>query len=221
MTVTLLQGDCLELLDTIEDGSVDMVVTDPPYGMDFQSNRSKNGPRHKKILGDSGVNTAWITKSYHKLREGGGILTFCDWNTSHIWRENLESAGFQIKSQVIWNRLHHGMGDLFGAFAPMHDIIWYATKGRRKFVNGRPKSVVEYKRPSPSEDNGHPTCKPVKLMSDLITATDDGVTKIILDPFMGSGSTGVACNSLGKSFIGIELDQNYFNIAKKRIENNI
>jgi len=110
------------------------------------------------------------------------------------------------------------MGDLKGAFAPMHDVIWYASKGRRVFSNGRPKSVIEAKRPSPSEDNGHPTCKPVPLMEALINSICDGSDGVILDPFMGSGSTGVAAKNLNRSFIGIELDEAYFNIAKGRID---
>ena len=99
----------------------------------------------------------------------------------------------------------------------MHDIIWYACKGRRVFVNGRPKSVIEAKRPSPSQDYGHPTCKPTALMETLIKNIDDGSGGVILDAFMGSGTTGVAAKSLNRKFIGIELDETYFNIAKERI----
>lgn len=215
--MNLMQGDCLELMKTIPDGSVDMVLTDPPYGMGFQSNRAKEGPRHKKIVGDAAVDTNWLREAYRVLKVGGGFATFCDWKTSCVWRSDIEEAGFTLKSQVIWNRLHHGMGDLKGAFAPMHDVIWYASKGRRVFANGRPKSVIEAKRPSPKQDHGHPTCKPVPLMENLITSTSDGSGGVILDPFMGSGSTGVAAKNLNRNFIGIELDETYYNIAKERI----
>lgn len=216
--VELLQGDCLELMKYIPDGSVDMVLTDPPYGMDFQSNRSKKGPRHKKIKGDCEVDTSWLREVYRVLKVGGGFATFCDWKTSCEWRKDIESEGFLLKSQVIWNRLHHGMGDLKGAFAPMHDVIWYSTKGRRVFANGRPKSVIEVRRPSPNHDHGHPTCKPVKLMEELIHSISDGSEGVILDPFMGSGTTGVACANTGRDFIGIELDETYFGIAQDRIK---
>jgi len=185
--------------------------------MNFQSNWSKNGPRHKKIDGDSAIEPRWLSDAFRLLKSGGGLISFCDWNTSHKWREEIERAGFVIKSQVIWDRMHHGMGDLKGAFAPQHDVIWYATKGRRIFVNGRPKSVMRHKRPSPTDDHGHPTCKPVALMEDLIMATDDGSGGVILDPFLGSGTTGVACKNLGRKFIGIEMDATYFAIAERRI----
>lgn len=214
----LRQGDCLGVMAALQTGSVNAVITDPPYGMGFQSNRSKSGPRHAKIAADDRVDARWLAEAYRVLTpHGGGLLMFCDWNTSHLWRGHIESAGFTLKSQVIWDRMHHGMGDLRGGFAPMHDVIWYATKGRRTFVNGRPKSVLRHKRPSPSEDNGHPTCKPVELMVELTRAIDDGRGGAVLDPFMGSGSTGVACANLGRRFIGIELDAGYFGTARKRI----
>ena len=212
-------GDCLDVMQDIPDGSVDMVMTDPPYGMNFQSNWSKNGPRHKKIEGDSAADFRWLQDAFRLLKpDGGGLISFCDWNTSHRWREEIERAGFVIKSQVIWDRLHHGMGDLKGAFAPQHDIVWYATKGRRIFVNGRPKSVMRHKRPSPADDHGHPTCKPVALMEELIRATDDGSGSVVLDPFLGSGTTGVAAANTGRRFIGIERDPDYFTVAQARIQ---
>lgn len=218
--IRLLNGDCLEKMSEIESGSVDMVVTDPPYGMEFVSNRAKNGPRHKAIANDDVFFTEWLGEAYRVLKDGGGLISFCDWNTSHVWRQSIEQYGYDLKSQAIWNRMHHGMGDLTGSFAPMHDIIWYATKGKRTFANKRPKSVFSHRRPSPSEDHGHPTCKPVSLMQELIHGIGDGSDGIVLDPFMGSGSTGVAAQRLGLPFIGIELDDKYFKIASERLQGN-
>lgn len=210
-------NDCIEDMKNMESGSIDCIITDPPYGINFQSNRSINGPRYDVLHQDDEVNTIFLNEAFRVIKDGGGLLLFTDWKVSEKWKTAIENAGFQIKSQVVWNRLHHGMGDLKGAFAPMHDLIWYACKGRRIFVNGRPKSVFEHKRPSPSQDFGHPTCKPVDLMKDLILAIDDGSDGIIYDPFMGSGSTGVAAISLGRKFIGSEISKEYFDIATKRM----
>ena len=210
--------DCLLALSRVPSASINAVVTDPPYGMRFQSNWSKSGPRHNKIAQDDVFDARWVAEAFRVLKpDGGALVSFCDWGTSHLWRAAIEDAGFSIKSQVIWDREHHGMGDLKGAFAPMHDVIWYAAKGRRIFANGRPKSVIRCRRPSPSEDNGHPTCKPVQLMEDLIRAVSDGKYGTVYDPFMGSGSTGVACAKLGVPFVGTEIDLGYFNTAKDRI----
>ena len=210
----LMLGDCLEVMRGIPDESVDMVVTDPPYGMNYLSN---HGTKHKKIKNDDVVDPSFLPECMRLLKQGGGLISFTNWANSCEWMYWIEYYGFTVKSQVIWNRLHHGMGDLKGAFAPMHDVVWYTTKGRRIFTNGRPKSVIDVKRPSPSQDHGHPTCKPVELMEKLIYSTDDGSNGIILDPFMGSGSTGVACRNLGRDFIGIELDADYYKIAEERI----
>jgi len=218
----LILGDCIEEMAKLDAGSVDLVLTDPPYGMNFQSNWSKAGPRHGRILGDDIVDDQWLGECHRLLSpDNGGLVMFCNWDTSCTWRRLLEHHGFKVKSQVIWNRLHHGMGDLRGGFAPMHDVIWYAVKknARRIFKNGRPKSVIEDRRPSPSEDHGHPTCKPVSLMEKLYRAveTENSRDLITLDPFMGSGSTGVAVKNLNRAFIGIEKDPKYYAIACGRM----
>lgn len=215
--IELHNDDCMNILPTIESGSIDCLVSDPPYGMNFKSNRAKDGPRYKNISNDEIPFIDWLKPCFDLLKDGGGLISFCNWNTSHIWREEIEKVGFTIKSQVIWNRMHHGSGDLTGAFAPMHDVIWYASKGRRIFKNSRPKSVLSHKRPSPNQDHGHPTCKPVPLMEELIRSIYDGTDGIILDPFLGSGSTGVAAVNLNRKFIGIEMHKPYFDTAKKRI----
>jgi site-specific DNA-methyltransferase (adenine-specific) len=214
----LYNSDCMEILKNMEKGSVDCVITDPPYGMGFQSNRAKDGPRYEKIVNDEKLFVDWIPLVYDLLKTGGGLISFCNWQTSCEWKKEFENVGFEIKSQVIWDRKWWGTGDLAGSFAPQHDVIWYATKGRRTFVNGRPKSVLTHQRPAPNQDFGHPTCKPVSLMEDLILGIDDGSDGIILDPFLGSGSTGVAAVKNNRKFIGIELEKNYFDIAKNRID---
>lgn len=198
------------MFDKIPDGKVDLILTDPPYGMNYQSNWSKNGPRHEKIKSDNVLDLEWLKDAYRVLsNDHGGIVLFCNWGTSREWQDELEKVGFKIKSQVIWDRQHHGMGDLKGSFAPQHDIIWYAVKkkARRIFMNGRPKSILSYKRPSPSQDNGHPTCKPVELMKELFVSVQCKDVETVFDPFMGSGSTGVAIKKLGQKFIGCEIEK--------------
>lgn len=109
----------------------------------------------------------------------------------------------------------HGLGDLNGSYAPQYDIIIFATKGRHILKDGRPKDIIKVKRVEP-EYLLHPTEKPLSLIKQLVSnSTKQGDT--ILDPFMGSGTTGVACQQLNRNFIGYEISPDYFKIAEKRI----
>lgn len=177
--------------------------------------RSKAGARHRKIVGDEKVNPSFLKEAFRVMTNMSVIYLFCDWKNSHEWYTEMINAGFTVRSQVVWDRCHHGMGDLRGAHSPTHDIVWMGTKGRPVFDGKRPQSVLRSKRPSPSQDHGHPTCKPVDLIEQLILPW--GAEFTILDMFMGSGSTGVACMNTGRKFIGIELDADYYDIAANRI----
>lgn len=214
--INLMHGDCLELMKEIPDNSVDMVLTDPPYGMDFQSNRSKEGKKYQKIKGDKKPFIWFLRDAYRILKNDSCIMVFTDWKNQEVFKMALDTAGFKVKSQVVWNREHHGMGDLKGAFAPMHDIAWFATKGKYQFKGKRPKDVLSHKRIGGNE-SCHPTMKPVSLNEEILNSTT-AENDIVLDCFMGSGSTGVACKNLNRKFIGIELDDKYFEIAKERID---
>jgi adenine-specific DNA-methyltransferase len=124
-------------------------------------------------------------------------------------------AGFVVKSQIIWDKVTHGMGDLRGDFAPQHENIIFGTKGRFQFPGARPKSVYQCPRVAPC-NLVHPNEKPVQLIQDLIEAiTVPGAT--VLDPFSGSGSTGVAAIKTGRRFLGIELSREYFDISSERL----
>lgn len=108
------------------------------------------------------------------------------------------------------------MGDLKSSFAPMHDTIWFATKGKFQFPGKRPKSVIRSQRVA-GDKLTHPNEKPVDLMEQLISAiTSPG--GIVLDPFAGSGTALVAAKKLGFQYVGIEREKEYCEIAEKRLE---
>jgi hypothetical protein len=109
----------------------------------------------------------------------------------------------------------HGLGDLNGQFAPQHDILWFAVKEGFDFKNGRPKSVLRFTRVEP-ERLLHPNEKPIKLMRYLVEKLTQRA-EIVIDPFMGSGTTGVAALHLCRNFIGFELSEEYFKVAEERI----
>ena len=218
--INLMHGDCLELMKAIPNNSIDMVLTDPPYGMDYQSSRkTDSSKRFSKIKGDKKPFVWFLRDAFRVLKDDSCIVVFTDWKNQEAFKLVLEIAGFKVKSQVVWNRMHHGMGDLKGAFAPMHDIAWFAVKGNYKFKGKRPKDVLSHKRLGGHEIS-HPTMKPVGLNEEILESTT-AIGDVVLDCFMGSGSTGVACKNLNRKFIGIELDDKYFNIAKDRINANL
>ncbi len=124
-------------------------------------------------------------------------------------------AGFSAKAQVIWDKRTHGMGDLKGDFAPQHENIIFATKGKYAFPYGRPKSILSHCRVSPGKLL-HPNEKPESLLADLVNSlTRPG--ELILDPFIGSGVTAIVARQLGRDYLGIELNPEYIEIAKRRI----
>lgn len=216
MTWTLHLGDCLEYLRTLPDGSVDAVVTDPPYGMSYQSNWVESGPRFEILAGDDQPCIWFLKDAARVLKDGGCLLCFCRWDTAEAFRLAIGWAGLAVVSQVVWDREGHGMGDLTGSPAPRHDTIWMASRGRFKFHGRRPTSIVRHPRLA-GEALVHPTEKPLPLMLELVgDYTSPGA--IVLDPFAGSGVTGAACVRMGRKFIGCEISPEYHAIATRRLK---
>ncbi len=128
----------------------------------------------------------------------------------------IREAGYDIKSQVIWDKMIHGMGDLEGEFAPQHENIVYATKQRWTWPGSRPKSILRFQRVMP-ERLMHPNEKPVELLCELISCLSNA-GDLVLDPFCGSGTTCVAAKMLGRRYIGIEISEEYCRVARERLE---
>jgi DNA modification methylase len=190
---TLYLGDCAEILPTL--GKFDAVVTDPPYGIKAGREKSHNGFK------DYGI---------------------ADWDLERPSKIIFDLILKISNVQIIWG------GNYFTDYLPptMQWLVW--DKGQRNFslADGefawssqyKASRIFNYARGSALQDGKeHPTQKPIKLIEwciDILPKT----TKTIIDPFMGSGTTGVACMNMGKTFIGIEKEQKYFDIACQRIE---
>lgn len=216
MTNKIYTGDCLETMRLMEDNSVDAIVTDPPYGINYQSvwriDKNKWKP---KIANDKSPYIWWINEAFRVLKEGGAMLCFTRFDTEEDFRKVMRIAGFIDKAQIIWDKKMHGMGDLKGDFAPQHENIIFATKGRFEFQGKRPKSIISVQRVN-AEKLLHPNEKPVELMEMLISSiSSEGAT--VLDPFAGSGSTLVACKKLNRNYVGCELSEEYVKIAEARL----
>tara|TARA_R110000787_G_scaffold120728_2_gene231641 strand:+ start:189 stop:872 length:684 start_codon:yes stop_codon:yes gene_type:complete len=196
---TLYLGDCLEILPTL--GKVDAVVTDPPYGIGYQSTLVELGAtKHEKILGD-----AVVMDLRPFLNMPCAVLSF----GANNYPDQLPHRG----RWLCWDkRTIDGAADAM--LGSSFELAW-ANKG-----SGYGKIVRVLHGGVVNADGGrrqHPTQKPIRVMVEsILWAARDSET--ILDPFMGSGTTGVACAKLGRKFIGIEIDERYFQIACKRIE---
>lgn len=216
--IAILHGDCREILPHLP--KVDLVLTDPPYGMDYQSAwRTDKSQWKPKIANDERPFIWWLGDGFRVTRDGGSLLCFCDWKRAEIFRLAIDAAGYEIRSQVIWDRVGHGMGDLDGCFAPQHDIVWFGVRGSFKFSGNRPKSVIRALR-LPGEELLHPNQKPIHAIVQLIESVAPP-DSIILDPFMGSGTTLVAAKQLGRRAIGIEIEEKYCEIAAKRLSQEV
>ena len=212
---TLIHGDSLTVLRQMEPESVDAIITDPPYGINYVS---KAGAR---IKNDQSPFIWFLYDAFRVLKSGesgrGSLICFTRWDVEQTFIDAMRMAGFNVRSEVIWDKVVHGMGDCKTQFAPTHENIIFAIKGKYSFPGHRPKDVITFSRIIGNQQMVHPTEKPVGLLSNLISS----VTKpgdLILDPFAGSGSTLVAAKKTGRRFIGVELDDEYFAIAQRRIE---
>lgn len=212
--IKLYQEDCLEVMGKLIDEGVkvDCILTDPPYGMGFQSNYRKQ--KYDKIKNDKEL--SWVEefaeKAYTLAKDNTAHYVFCSFHKIDIFKQAFEKY-FKIKSILVWEKNNTSMGDLKADFAPKVEFILFLQKGRR-FINGkRDPNIFKFAR---TGNKHHPTEKPVDLIEYLLEKfTDEG--QLIIDPFMGSGTTGVACVNTNRRFIGIELDPNYFQIAQQRV----
>ena len=193
---TLYLGDCRDILPTLP--KVDAVVTDPPYGMKFQSNY--RAERHLAIANDD---TEELLVWACSLPATHSRYIFCRW-------DNLFAVP-KPRSVVTWVKNNHSMGDLEHEHGRQTELCLFYPGEAHDFPRGRPNDVIRAPR---TENVFHPTEKPVSLMRAVCEWTRGS----ILDPFMGSGTTGVAAVQMGRDFIGIEREPKYFDIACKRIE---
>lgn len=211
----VIQGDCLEVMKDIPDKSIGCIITDPPYGMNYQSSWRTATKQFAKITNDTNIDwfPEFIKECYRVLKDNSHIYIFCnDYNISKF-RDLQEQAGFKNKRTLVWVKNNHTSGDLLGDYANKTEFINYAQKGRRLLNGGRDTNVLNFSRVSKLE---HPTQKPVDLNEYLIKKSTNE-NDLILDPFAGSGTTGIAARNLNRNFILIEKEQEYIDIINKRL----
>jgi len=211
--VTLYNGDCFEYMKSMPSKSIDAIITDPPYGIDYVSNMRKQ--KFEIMRDDDITNAAWLSFAVNIIKLSGAIYCCSRWDVLGLWKTIFEFFGMNVRNCIVWDKKQGGMGDLVGSYAPSHEMVLFATRGNHILRRNRPSDIIHIQRIGINRN--HPTEKPVDLMKEFIlNSTDEG--GIVFDPFMGSGTTGVACVQLGRNFIGCEISPEYFAIAEKRIQ---
>lgn len=217
----IYKDDCLAVMESIPSESVGLIVTDPPYLMNYKSNRRTKMDKFDKIKNDVNSHNLisnYLAECYRIMKDNTAIYCFCSWHNVDFFKQEFEKH-FKLKNIIVWNKNNHGTGDLKGSYAPKHEFILFGHKGRTPLREKRIPDVIDCAK-IPSKLLVHPTEKPLGLLSKFIKqSSDEG--DIIFDGFMGSGSTGVACMLTDRKFIGIELDDKYFEIAENRIKESI
>jgi site-specific DNA-methyltransferase (adenine-specific) len=221
---TLYLGDCLEILPTL--GKVDAVVTDPPYEARMQElhaafklRRTDGGPQRQGLNFESVRDIRAPFLDQVKRINEGWLLAFCNVEGVGEWRAAILERGMKFKTTCIWNKPDatpklNGQGPALSY--ECFTTTWCGT-GHANWNGGGKRGVFTYPTNNAEREGTHPTEKPVALMKELVSLFTD-YDELVLDSFMGSGTTGVACAALGRRFIGIEQHEAYFDIAVRRIE---
>ena len=215
--IELINSDCLDVMEQMvyTDGlQVDCIITDPPYGMSFVSSRRKE--KYKAIKNDD--NLEWLDRfvdaSYKLLKNNRHAYFFCSWHHVDKFKQALEKK-FNVKNILIWEKNNHGSGDLKGDYAPQYEMIIYCQKGRRELNGHRESNILKFQK---TDNELHPTQKPVGLI-DFILRKSVNKGELVFDPFAGSGTTGKAAIIEECDFIGIEIDEAFYQVSKDGLLN--
>jgi len=234
---TLYLGDCMEVLPSLPAGGASMMIVDPPYssGGMVRGDRTNNSTRikyqqsnvvteHPAFSGDNRDQRGfeywcalWYSMARYACAPGAIAIAFTDWRQLPSTTDAIQSGGWVWRGIAPWDKVV--ARPQAGSFRSQAEYMVHATNGPRDtspkedsiYLDGvfRVRTVV-------TDEREHSTQKPVELISELIPlAPVDGT---VLDPFMGSGTTGVAAMKMGRKFIGIEIEPKYFEIASRRIE---
>ena len=223
MNVKLYNDDCLDVLKEVDDNSVDFILTDPPYNIARDNNLHTMG-RKGIDFGewDKGFDLfSYIDLLPRVCTKDASVVIFNDWKNIGEIAKYAESKGLVIKDMLRWEKSNPMPRNRDRRFIVDYEVAVWLTMPKAKWTFNRQSET--YDRPlfkgsivCGNEKTAHTTQKPIWLMKEILQVlSNEGDT--VLDPFMGSGSTGVACKELGRNFIGVELDKQYFDIATKRV----
>ena len=234
-SIKLINGNCLEEMEKLPDNSVDLIVTDPPYNLgNFMRARDTNLKKMRdNFFGDAGWDDLefeqWVqhmndffTQSKRVLKKGGSMIVFMAIIKVESIISIAESNGLYYKTTGIWHKTNPMPRNMNLHFInSVESWIYFTNITRTGTFNNDRKALHDFIESSvaPKREKrygGHPTQKPESVIQHFVdTLSNPG--DVVMDPFMGSGTTGVVSKRTGRSFIGIELQPNYFQICLKRM----
>lgn len=200
-------GDCIPLMQAMPPTSVDLIVTDPPYLVNY---RSRDG---RTIAGD--IKDDWLLPAfmqmYRVLRADAFTISFYGWQATDRFMAAWRQAGFRPVGHFVFEKHYHSRK---GFTEARHECAYLLAKGRPMAPAHAPKDVMPWGKYT--GNRFHPTQKPIEILRPLIRAYS-GIGDIVLDPFAGSGSTAIAARQLRRSYVGIEMDATYHSNAVRRL----
>ena len=225
----LICGECIEELKCIKDESIDLIVTDPPYRVTSRGSAGNSGGMLQKDINKKGqvfaynnIDCVEYAPEFYRILKNG---SHCYVMTNHInlihMLNTFTECGFHFIKSLIWNKGNKIMGQYYMS---QFEYILFFRKGKGIRINNCGTSdILSVPNTKSKDKNGknlHDTEKPVELMQILVENSSKE-NDIVIDPFMGIGSTGLACVNTNRKFIGIELDNNYYDIAKNRLSKQL
>ena len=212
---TLILGDCLDILPTLP--KVDAVITDPPYGINTKSDGSGKLSPWGDLVNSAYWYAEWMRIAKSRLQPSGGCMWTClNWRSLVTFQKAALDAKWAIESLLVWDKEWIGPGGTRG-LRPSYELVALLVDGDFSIADRGLPDVQRFKWSS-MKPNGHPAEKPESLMRFLV---DNGTREAgtVLDPFMGSGTTGAAAIAAGRKFVGIEQDPEWFALSCERIDN--
>ena len=211
----LRNGDCLDLLKDLPDKSVDILYSDPPY---IPPEHSKTLTKYKKTLSEMGILESWFKIFFKEidrvLKDDGIVLLYCNSDSYPLFYIHLYPFVKKMRC-FVWDKINCSLGY---TFRHQHEMIICGERKQMKCIKCGTGDIFKYKVVK-AKDKDHPAEKPVDLHKHILQNIV-GEDRVVLDPFMGTGSIGKACKELNCKYIGFELENEYFEICKNKLNNN-
>ena len=212
----ILHEDALTCMKRCQPSSIPLIITDPPYGIGYHSNYYKERNPHAPIQNDWNFQIGPFLQACERILANGGALYICSrWDVTPVWMAALQQTNLKLKTIIIWVKNNWSAGDLEGSFGNQYEQLLFITKGRHLLRGKRWSNVWNFPR-VPAPQLLHPAQKPVGLYQRAIEASSDK-GDLVLDPYMGSGTTAEACKYSGRDFLCCDIDRRMVALARRRV----